>query len=201
MWCPIQLARGEKIVRSVPRSRCSLSCALSRLSRISSSLIEIGPSRRRRRDRTRAVPARASRYSPSCGGARAPGNGRDRAAHPDRGAGGAGRAASRRARAVSARVFREASGSASRSPGPLRCGPRLIVCDEPTSALDVSVQARSSTCCAAAARPGPVAAVHHAQHRCRRIPRRRGGGAQEREGRGARAGGQGTCRAGERLHA
>src|SRR5213080_1027084 len=32
------IARGEKIVRSVPRSRCSLSCAPSRLSRISSSL-------------------------------------------------------------------------------------------------------------------------------------------------------------------
>src|SRR6266576_1568654 len=31
------MARGEKIVTSVPRSRCSLSCAPSRLSRISSS--------------------------------------------------------------------------------------------------------------------------------------------------------------------
>src|SRR5919106_5569910 len=33
-------ARGEKIVRSVPRSRCSLSCAPSRLSRISSAEID-----------------------------------------------------------------------------------------------------------------------------------------------------------------
>jgi hypothetical protein len=32
-------ARGEKIVRSVPRSRCSLSCAPSRLARTWSSLI------------------------------------------------------------------------------------------------------------------------------------------------------------------
>ena len=32
-------ARGEKMVTSVPRSRCSFSCAPSRLSRISSSLI------------------------------------------------------------------------------------------------------------------------------------------------------------------
>ena len=38
-WCAIPAARGEKIVRSVPRSRCSLSCAPSRLSRIWSSLI------------------------------------------------------------------------------------------------------------------------------------------------------------------
>ena len=38
-WCPIALARGEKIVRSVPRERCSLSCAFSRLSRIWSSLM------------------------------------------------------------------------------------------------------------------------------------------------------------------
>ena len=36
-WCAMPAARGEKIVRSVPRSRCSLSCAPSRLSRISSS--------------------------------------------------------------------------------------------------------------------------------------------------------------------
>ena len=39
MWCAIALARGEKIVTSVPRSRCILSCAPSRLARISSSLI------------------------------------------------------------------------------------------------------------------------------------------------------------------
>ena len=32
-------ARGEKMVTSVPRSRCSFSCAFSRLSRISSSLM------------------------------------------------------------------------------------------------------------------------------------------------------------------
>ena len=38
-WCAIAAARGEKIVTSVPRSRWSLSCAPSRLSRISSSLI------------------------------------------------------------------------------------------------------------------------------------------------------------------
>ncbi len=37
------LARGEKIVRSVPRSRCILSCAASRLSRIWSSLIAGAP--------------------------------------------------------------------------------------------------------------------------------------------------------------
>jgi hypothetical protein len=40
MWCDIAIARGEKSVRSVPRSRCSLSWAPSRLSRSSSSLIE-----------------------------------------------------------------------------------------------------------------------------------------------------------------
>ena len=34
-------ARGEKIVRSVPRSRCSFSCAFSRLSRIWSSLMPV----------------------------------------------------------------------------------------------------------------------------------------------------------------
>ena len=32
-------ARGENMVRSVPRARCNLSCAFSKLSRISSSLI------------------------------------------------------------------------------------------------------------------------------------------------------------------
>ncbi len=37
------LARGEKIVTSVPRERCSLSCAFSRLSRIWSSLIVMLP--------------------------------------------------------------------------------------------------------------------------------------------------------------
>ena len=36
-WWPMPEARGEKIVRSVPRSRCSLSCVPSMLSRISSS--------------------------------------------------------------------------------------------------------------------------------------------------------------------
>jgi hypothetical protein len=35
-------ARGEKIVRSLPRSRCSLSCAFSRLARICSSLMRGG---------------------------------------------------------------------------------------------------------------------------------------------------------------
>ena len=37
MWWPMPEARGEKIVRSVPRSCCSLSWFASRLSRISSS--------------------------------------------------------------------------------------------------------------------------------------------------------------------
>ncbi len=37
MWWPMPEARGEKIVRSVPRSRCSLSWFCSMLSRISSS--------------------------------------------------------------------------------------------------------------------------------------------------------------------
>ena len=39
IWWPMPEARGEKIVMSVPRSRCSLSWAPSTLSRISSSLI------------------------------------------------------------------------------------------------------------------------------------------------------------------
>ena len=39
MWCAMPDARGEKIVRSVPRSRCNLSCAPSTLARNSSSLI------------------------------------------------------------------------------------------------------------------------------------------------------------------
>jgi len=34
-------ARGEKMVRSVPRARCNFSCAFSRLARISSSLIAV----------------------------------------------------------------------------------------------------------------------------------------------------------------
>ena len=38
-WCSMEPARGEKKVTSLPRSRCSLSWAFSRLSRISSSLI------------------------------------------------------------------------------------------------------------------------------------------------------------------
>ena len=37
-WCAMPAARGEKIVTSVPRSRWSLSCAPSRLSRIWSSV-------------------------------------------------------------------------------------------------------------------------------------------------------------------
>ena len=37
IWWPIPAARGEKMVRSVPRSRCSLSCAPSTDSRIWSS--------------------------------------------------------------------------------------------------------------------------------------------------------------------
>ena len=37
MWWPMPEARGEKIVRSVPRSRCSLSWLSSMLSLISSS--------------------------------------------------------------------------------------------------------------------------------------------------------------------
>jgi hypothetical protein len=40
MWWDMAIARGEKSVRSVPRSRCSLSWAFSRLSRSSSSLME-----------------------------------------------------------------------------------------------------------------------------------------------------------------
>ena len=37
MWCAMKLARGEKIVTSVPRSRCIRSWAFSRLWRIASS--------------------------------------------------------------------------------------------------------------------------------------------------------------------
>ncbi len=43
MWCAMKLARGEKIVRSVPRSRCIFSCAFSRLARISSSAMTSSP--------------------------------------------------------------------------------------------------------------------------------------------------------------
>src|SRR5207244_5965351 len=38
-WCPMPAARGEKIVRSVPRSRCTLSWPPSIASRISLSVI------------------------------------------------------------------------------------------------------------------------------------------------------------------
>jgi len=39
MWCAMKLARGEKIVRSLPRSRIFLSWLVSIDSRSSSSLI------------------------------------------------------------------------------------------------------------------------------------------------------------------
>src|SRR4029077_6913935 len=42
-WCAMADARGEKIVTSVPRSRWSFNCAPSRLSRISSSVIDTVP--------------------------------------------------------------------------------------------------------------------------------------------------------------
>src|SRR6185436_12148886 len=42
-WWPMALARGEKIVTSVPRERCNLSCAFSRESRIWSSLTAMLP--------------------------------------------------------------------------------------------------------------------------------------------------------------
>ena len=38
-WCPIPAARGEKIVRSVPRSCCTFNCPLTMVARISSSVI------------------------------------------------------------------------------------------------------------------------------------------------------------------
>ena len=49
MWWPMPEARGEKIVRSVPRSRWSLSCAPSIEARISSSDIFSAGARRQRR--------------------------------------------------------------------------------------------------------------------------------------------------------
>ena len=49
MWCAMKLARGEKIVRSLPRSFILASWLASMLSRSSSSLIdELGRLRRER---------------------------------------------------------------------------------------------------------------------------------------------------------
>ena len=68
-WCPIQLARGEKMVRSVPRSFCKRTCAPSRLSQIWSSVISMVPfacSHRGSRARSAFC---CSRYSPRASGA------------------------------------------------------------------------------------------------------------------------------------
>ena len=68
MWWPIQLARGEKIVRSVPRSRWKASWAPSRLSRISSSLTRISPLDPTWFGSEATAAFWASRHSPTAGG-------------------------------------------------------------------------------------------------------------------------------------